>query len=71
VVALRQVVPHELLEQVTQVTLPENDEVVQALGPDTFYEAVLARNSFSTRLRGESTKWALGERTLTSVPILR
>jgi hypothetical protein len=32
---------------------------------------VLARNSFSTRLGGESTKWALGQRTLTSAPILR
>ena len=38
VVALGQVVPHKLLEQVTQVMLAENDEGVQALGSDTFYE---------------------------------
>ena len=41
----------------------ERDQETQKL-------AVLARNS-STRLRGESTKWAVDQRTLTRVPILR
>jgi hypothetical protein len=41
--ALGQVVLQELLDQVPQVTLAENDEVVQALGPDRFYEALRVR----------------------------
>jgi hypothetical protein len=40
VVALGQVVRHELLEQVAQVSFAEDDEVIQALSPDGLHEAL-------------------------------
>src|SRR5580658_421507 len=60
VVALGQVVPHELAEQVPQVTLAENDEVVLALGSDGFHETFRARVAIRTLRRNRHALHAAG-----------
>jgi hypothetical protein len=75
--ALGQVVLQELLDQVPQVTLAENDEVVQTLGSDRLYETlrvrVLSENRIGRAMRRPGDSGSVrrrGVRGVGSLPCL-
>ena len=60
VVALGQVVGHEVLDHVPQVTLAEDDEVVQTLGTDRFHKPLRVRIAVRALCRNRHALHAAG-----------